>query len=396
MLDPIFDVPQDQCDCNFDSIESQVFMLSALKNVRTLRINVSRSLTTMAAPGSSQAKVLDTIKASQARAPFDAPLGQLRTLLSFPDVDYDTWKHFDALGFFLTTPSLTEVYASSALALEERFQSIFKWPESMPQHHNLRRIELVASCFDDIGLAPLLAGTPCLEIFRFGYAIKHHGQGYDYNPAEMVEALSNHVGGTLKHLAMTLEPHFFGNIVNGVVDMRGLRSLETLEVDYRMFYGPAIESGERNGTWEPSLPTAEGREIWTPTAIPPLNRILPASLEHLELFLGESPSVGADDRFDQDATLHALFSVPEFESAPVIAAPPVTSLEGLPGRCVVRCVNKTLSKEFLDFNDLRLGWPQTDNLKDHLQAMGVEVHVNSHEDPTWVRALKKRFKIETW
>ncbi|KAJ1326313.1 hypothetical protein MN608_07760 [Microdochium nivale] len=396
MLDPIFDVPQDQCDCNFDSIENQVFMLSALKNVRTLRIDVSRSLTTKAEPGGAQAMVLDTIKNLQAQNPFDAPLRQLRTLLSFPDVDYDTWKQFVAMGFFLTTPSLAELYASSAVALEERPESIFTWPASMPLHHNLRRIELVASCFDDVGLAPLLAGTPFLETFRFGYAIKHHGQGYDYNPAELVEALRKYVGSTLKHLAMTLEPHFFGSIVNGVVDMHGLARLETLEIDYRMFYGPALASGERNGSWEPSLPTEEGGAIWTPSAIPPLIKILPSCLQQLELFIGESPSVGADDRFDQDASLHALFAIPKFESSPVINAPQTTTLDGLPPLCTIRCVNGTLSTEVIDFNDLRLGWPRTDYLKDHLVAMGAEVHVSTHEDPTWVSDLKKKFKIETW
>ncbi|KAH7025771.1 uncharacterized protein B0I36DRAFT_329097 [Microdochium trichocladiopsis] len=411
MLDPIFDVPQDQCDCSFESIQSQVFILSMLKNIRTLRIEVGRTLAATAEPNGPQAAVLAAIKAAQAQNPFDAPLGQLKTLLSFPPVDYDTWKHFEAMRLFLTIPTLTEVYASSFLALEGRSQTIFSWPQAMPVHHNLRRIELAASCFDDIGLAPLLAGTPALETFKFGYAIKHHGQGYDYNPAEMFETLREHVGGHLKHLAMTLEPHFFGTIVNGVVDLHGFTSLESLEIDYRMFYGPSIESGERNGSTDPTLPKDGRGAIWTPSNIPPLTEILPPQLQKLEVFLGESPSAGSGDRFDQDASLRALFSIPDIDdlsslTTSSVEASPATATaaarEGpfasLPAAsCTIRCVNRTLTAERPgDVFDLRQGWTKPDQIRTYLEAGGVTVHVNSPEDPTWVCEMKERFKIETW
>lgn len=436
MLDPIVDITQDQCDCSFDSAENQIFMLCILKNVRTLRIDdLSQGLAGLGvSPDSPQAKVLAAIKAAQqhpqTRAAADAPLGQLRRFCSLSAVDHQTWQPFEALGFFLTTPSLTELYASSCLAHEDQTGSIFSWPETMPLHHNLRRIELVAACFDDIGLIPLLQGLPNLEVFRHSHTVKHPSQCYDHNPAELFAALGTHVGKTLKHLAMCLEPHFFGTIVNGVVDMSEFTRLETLEVDYRMFYGPSLASGERNGSDNPSLPTVGGRgAIWKPLDIPRLDAILPKDLQRLEIFLGESPSAGMHERFDQDASLRALFGIPDIDDLSSLIAQAVSEAaaaaaaalevststtttntsdtaspdiqqqqqQRLPPSCTVRCVSRTLTAEWShEVIDLRRGWTRPDQIRQYLEARGVTVHVDSEDDPQWICDLKKRFGVETW
>jgi len=422
MLDPIVDITQDQCDCSFDSAENQIFMLCILKNVRTLRIDdLSQGLAGLdMAPDSPQAKVLAAIKAAQQSQtrPADAPLGQLRRFCSLPAIDHQTWQPLEALGFFLTTPSLTELYASSCLAHVDQTGSIFSWPGTMPLHHNLRRIELVAACFDDIGLISLLRGLPNLEIFRHSHTIKHPSQCYDHNPAELFAALGKHVGKTLKHLSMCLEPHFFGTIVNGVVDMSDFTRLETLDVDYRMFYGPTVASGERNGSDNPSLPTRGRGAIWKPSDIPPLATILPPGLQRLEIFLGESPSAGMHDRFDQDASLRALFCIPDVDDLSSLtartaalevstsSATTTTSTSTsdtaspdmqLPPSCTVRCVSRTLTAERpKDVIDLRRGWTRPDQIRKYLEARGVTVHVNSEDDPQWICNLKKRFGTEIW
>ena len=67
--------------------------------------------------------------------------------------------------------------------------------------------------------------------------------------------------------------------------MHEFTELETLEIDYRVFHGPTIESRERGGNHPRD--SESGYAIWTPEATPSLFKILPQSLQRFDLIFPE-------------------------------------------------------------------------------------------------------------
>jgi hypothetical protein len=142
---------------------------------------------------------------------------------------------------------------------------------------------------DAKSISELLAHTPRLTSFRYGHAAKHHGLGAYWDAGEFVAVVEKQMGHQLRHLAITIEPGAINGIDAGVTSMHGFTQLETLEIDFMVFCGPSLESGEKSGIL--NTPPKQGYSKWTAKSIPPIHRILPTTLRGLDLFVEETTAL---------------------------------------------------------------------------------------------------------
>jgi hypothetical protein len=206
------------------------------------------------------------------------PLRKLETIFPFMAEGYEERAALQCLQPFMPLPNLRNLFSVSCIAVEDHYTGLpFKWHGTLQSP--LRRVELVYSCMDAEGLTALVSHTPQLEVFRYSHQTKWHGCQHDWNPGEFVEALSRHCGQTITEVALTID-ELFGDVENGVSQLRSFPKLKFFESDVRIFCGPPVESGQRLGQ---QGMLKEGERAWTKEDIPCIGEMLPESIVEVHI-----------------------------------------------------------------------------------------------------------------
>jgi hypothetical protein len=132
---------------------------------------------------------------------------------------------------------------------------------------------------DGSGLAPLLANTPALTVFKYSHQTKWDGLQHDWNAGEVLETLANYCSESLVEIAITID-EMHGDIINGLSSFLRFKTLEKLEVDVECFCGPPLESGQRQGR-DARIPI--GEDQWRHIDIPCMGDMLPPSMRELHV-----------------------------------------------------------------------------------------------------------------
>jgi hypothetical protein len=208
------------------------------------------------------------------------PLGKLGFIIPSMEGGYEERAPFQCLEPFMRLKSLSELYATSCLAVDDGYTGIaFEW--RIPAlNSSLRRVELTHCTMDEEGISQLLSHTPLLEVFKYHHETKWHGCLHDWNAAAFVEALSKHCGQTITDLAISLND-MYGDIINGVSSFRSFLKLRNLEIDLGILYGPSLESGKEQGIAARPLP--EGEAPWTVEQVPCLGDMLPEKVVDVQI-----------------------------------------------------------------------------------------------------------------
>ncbi|KAH9992016.1 hypothetical protein F4779DRAFT_609426 [Xylariaceae sp. FL0662B] len=292
------------------------FILTLLPNVKTLLLPnfMKGDIGHCQECGRFQAdpavwSVMEAIRNNIGKVLQGASLGKLSNLQVIGRANYDTRIRLHTLSSFLAMPSITELYATDCVAImNDRMIGVpyeWRYPDI---NSSLRTIELVHCCMDSGRVAQLLAHTPHLRSFKFSRAAKRYHDGSDWDAGAFIATIGKHVGHQLEDLAVTLEDLDTG-ITTGVTSMRDFTKLKTLELDLRVFDGPATDPGGKYGQHKEVL--GEGPVPWTRESITPLTQILPTSLERLDLF-----SSGSADDLDLLHRLLHNFAIARSEALP--------------------------------------------------------------------------------
>ncbi|KAI1324451.1 hypothetical protein F5Y16DRAFT_380959 [Xylariaceae sp. FL0255] len=238
-----------------------------------------------------------------------APLMNLRCLrLYLQDCPFQDCKCLDAISPLFGLPQLEELCAYGLVALEKSMvphSSSFLWPYHAV-NSNLRCIELANCHLDSLEVSDLLSRTPNLTSFKYEFmAGRSHnvpqrkdgdGLGNFWNVGEFVAAIEKYVGNQLHHLAITVgQSADLHGLETAVTSMAGFTILETLEVDWAIFFGPSIEAGTK-GMWPGRDSWTQPPRVggWTPKDIPPARKILPKTLREFSLFIDTGRYRGYD------------------------------------------------------------------------------------------------------
>ncbi|KAI3331825.1 hypothetical protein HD806DRAFT_478422 [Xylariaceae sp. AK1471] len=213
-------------------------------------------------------------------------LGKLKRLNYRLRPNYDVREPLESILPLLVLPKLEELYASSLVAIDFFYDLV--WPYAGIES-NLKTIHLAHCCMDAKSISEFLAHMPHLTSFKYAHAAKHHGLGAYWDAGEFVAAVEKQVGHQLRHLAITIEPRTINSIDAGVTSMHGFVQLETLDIDFMVFCGPSIESGEKGGLL--NTPPKPGYPKWAMEFIPPIHRIFPKCLRRLDLFVDPSNGI---------------------------------------------------------------------------------------------------------
>ncbi|KAI8966688.1 hypothetical protein F5Y11DRAFT_307579 [Daldinia sp. FL1419] len=269
------------------------FVLTLLPNLKSLMLSPPLSFRhAMESPATSTRNreyyaqvrsVMETISRRIEENPEGASLGELAHVW-IRDLENNNDKmDLRALLSFFTTPdpksvSLTncEDYGSGPLTLGYH-------RHSLDMSLGLRKLVLEHTYVNSDGISLLLSRTPHLESFRFSYVSKNNSSpALDrWDAAAFIAAIGKHVGQHLEELIVTLE-YLDGRVLAGVTSMKEFTNLKRLDLDVRVFHTPAIETGEKKEIIRRDL----AREIPLEAleALPRLVRILPPSLEEVNLF----------------------------------------------------------------------------------------------------------------
>ncbi|KAI1658284.1 hypothetical protein F4813DRAFT_357943 [Daldinia decipiens] len=269
------------------------FVLTLLPNLKSLMLSPPLSYRhAMELPATSpwndeyysQARsVMETISRRIEENPEGASLGQLAQVW-IRDLENNNEKmDLRALLSFFTTPdpkslSLTncEDYGGGPLTLGYH-------RHSLDMSLGLRKLVLEHTYVDSGSISHLLSRMPSLESFRFSYVSKNNSRpALDrWDAAAFIAAIGKNVGHHLEELIVTLE-YLDGHVTNGVTSMKEFTSLKRLDLDVRVFHTPAFETEERGGLIREDILRKIPPEAFE--AIPRLVRILPPSLEEVNLF----------------------------------------------------------------------------------------------------------------
>ncbi|KAI0147686.1 hypothetical protein GGR57DRAFT_476357 [Xylariaceae sp. FL1272] len=266
-----------------------VFLLTLFPNVTTLTLpwNSPGFFPFIEYPDSTEEyeSVLNSILDRSRSKSTHASLRNLRCLKFFLQADYNIMESLAFINPLLALPNLEELYVTSLVAVDFHDNFYWQYPDI---NSNLRIIELTDCCMDGLSVSNLLAHTPNLTSFKYEHASKYHGPLSYWDAAEFMAAIEKHVGAQLRHLAITIKPNSTNGIEAGVTSMHGLTQLNTLEIDWAVFFGPSLESGEKPFLGTPPKP---GYSKWSVNDIPPLRKILPHGLEKFILFVDINSSL---------------------------------------------------------------------------------------------------------
>ncbi|KAK3679393.1 hypothetical protein LTR78_000954 [Recurvomyces mirabilis] len=259
-------------------------LLSLLPNVRTLRLPDQWHETQYSSGGNSKSsalrRVLDAIvsmanKSSQG----EAPLSSLETILPYSETQYDPRNGLCEVLPFMSLKSLQNLHVCNMVGVDDGYTGIpFLW------YHGdiascLRTIQLPGGCMDAAGVAELVRHTPQLTTFAYSHHTKWHGCLHDWGAGSFIAAIGEHRGDTITELAITIDL-LFGMIENGVTSLKEFKRLNTVELDVRVFAGPSVASGNRQGM--------EGEfTAWEPSSVPNLLDILPPTICTINLFVSD-------------------------------------------------------------------------------------------------------------
>nr|POE89760.1 protein rer1 [Quercus suber] len=248
-----------------------VLLLPLLSNVKQLTPPLGEVVAEEDFP-----KVMDIIvRKANTFGPGVEMLKNLQIIRPYSESGYESRIPLQQLLVFMETPSVEEMYVCSAVAVRDGYTGIpFTW-ENEHITSKLTRLELASCCMDAGETSTLLQHTPLLRCFRYSHETKWHGCQHDVDFGSFVAAIGTHLGHTLLDLAVTID-EMYGDVLSGVVSMKDFVTLETAELDVRIFdgpYGPAEQSTKYD------VPKPWGREDAAD-----LTRILPPSLKNLTLY----------------------------------------------------------------------------------------------------------------
>lgn len=340
---------------------ASVLLLTMLPNVQELTLPRTMHFDK---DGDPRGAVLDILaKETNGSNGCDVSLAKLTCLIAFDETGYESRQSLENYRFLLAKPTLRELGAVSCLAVEDRYTGMaFRWP--YPDLTSpLTKISLGHCCMNGDALGKLLAYTPQLRTLRYSHAAKWHGCLHDWDAAAFISTIEKHCGDGLVDLSVSIV-RMFGDVEKGVVSMAGFTALRHLELDVRVFAGPAPGSPERRGMRGPDkLP--EGHVCWSPSEIPSLPDILPGSLETLRL-LATSSAPTADA-----AVLKSLLAV---------SPRPLSSFRV--------CISNP-AKKLKDRKDYNLVWEEVPGL---VRAAGGEHETDSKAKPLWTAEFNERFR----
>lgn len=259
-----------------------VTLLGLLTNLKTLRLDTSWHIFDPERPENElpQSGLQSIInKATQSSGSRPQALSHMQTILPFLGSGYQEWAPLQRIQPLLTLGSVSEVYLSSVLAVDNGYTDHpFHWrtPTLAAQ---LTRIELAYSAIEADGISELLRHTPNLTVLKYSHETKWLHCGYDWNAGAFVEAIARYCGNTITELAITIDD-LSGEIINGVSSLHSFQRLEYLEVDVHVFRGPPIESGQQLG-YGSTLP--EGVTPWNEHDIPCIGSMLPESIKEVQI-----------------------------------------------------------------------------------------------------------------
>ncbi|KAI1465232.1 uncharacterized protein F4812DRAFT_440182 [Daldinia caldariorum] len=228
-------------------------------------------------------RVMETITRMIEENADGASLGQLAQVW-IRDLENNNEKmDLRALLSFFTAPDPKALYLTNCedYGIGPIFLGYHR--NSLDMSLGLRKLVLEHSYVDSEAISFLLSRTPYLESFRFSYVSKNNSRpALDrWDVAAFIAGIGKNVGQHLEELIVTLE-YLDGHVTNGVTSMKEFVTLKRLDLDVRAFHTPAIQ------TWAKKVLPGEDvmREIPLEAfeAIPRLVKILPPSLEEVNLF----------------------------------------------------------------------------------------------------------------
>ncbi|KAI1503323.1 hypothetical protein F5X99DRAFT_375738 [Biscogniauxia marginata] len=307
-------------------------------------------------------EVMKVIRRNIENNPNGAALRKLTRLYMVQNDWYGPLFQMDTLYPFLALPNLTYLFANLCTATKGTFS--YEVPIS-DMSSSLRTVELYHCFMNCEGVSQVLSKLPHLISFRYSnYGFRGES---DFDAGGFVAAVGKQVGDRLEDLSVDICMHD-GDITTGVVSMDEFTKLKRLELDCRVFYGPSIESGERIGK-DPKDPKPE-YDKWTIQAIPSIYKILPRSLERLDLYIWD----------------HGIHPNPHVKGLKRLLKIREPISEGmLPQLKVFRV------------GDLRGGHPYLDTKIEnsevfkYFQSCGVECELSSGTTyPSWIKKLLRR------
>jgi hypothetical protein len=290
-------------DDDADIRHTVISILSLLPNLRTLTLppgweDVHTRVRSTPDTDLRLTSVLDVVVEHANGGDRHRPLQHLEAILPYMREGYEERAGLQGVEPFLSLNSLRELYAISAVAVDDGYTGLpFQW-RHQDKLSQLRRVELPYSCINAEGLAMLVSHTPQLQCFRYSHQTKWHGCEHDWNAGAFVETLARHCSGTITDLALTVD-ECYGDIINGASSFLSFSKIQYLEVDVLIFCGPPVESGEKRGIASYIPP---GQRPWTEEDIPCIGSMLPDDV--VEVHINTLPS--DSDRTALDAVLKNL------------------------------------------------------------------------------------------
>ncbi|KAK4570275.1 hypothetical protein LTR86_002355 [Recurvomyces mirabilis] len=259
-------------------------LLSLLPNVRTLRLPNQWRETQWSSgetnePTASR-RVLDAIVSTANMSPRgEAALSNLETILPYSRTQYETRNGLCEVLPFMALNSLQNLHVCNMVGVDDRYTGIpFVWYHGHVAS-SLRKVQLPGGCMDAAGVAELLRHTPQLTSFAYSHCTKWHGCLHDWAAGSFIAAIGEHRGDTITDLAVTVDC-LFGMIENGVTSLKEFKRLETVELDVRVFAGPSVASGHRQGM-------TGDLSFWDPSSVPSLIDVLHRTTWKIELFISD-------------------------------------------------------------------------------------------------------------